>query len=104
MKKLNLRHKIQPASTKLSKPILGVLAVVLIITVYFAIQISSLGATLVDLENNNKKLSDENLKLTSEIMKSGSLSQASEKAEELGFSGPSRVIYLSREDSVAKLP
>ena len=52
----------------------------------------------------NKKLSDENLKLTSEIMKSGSLSQASEKAEELGFSGPSRVIYLSREDSVAKLP
>ena len=90
--------------TKISKSLLAILAVPLIITVFYAIQISSLGAILVNLESKNKSLVDENISLNSEVMKSGSLTSASEKAEELGFSRPSSIIYLNNQESVARLP
>jgi hypothetical protein len=72
--------------------------------VFFTIQISASGAVLADLEQKEGKFLKENDALKRELAKSTSLITIEEQASQIGFAKPERVIYISGEENVAKLP
>ncbi len=81
-----------------------ILAIFVIATVFFAIEASTLGAHLAKLENEEVILIKEQQEYSNQLINSSSLSGMGEKAEQLGFSKPSEVIYISEKEAVAKLP
>jgi cell division protein FtsL len=84
--------------------LLPVLVVFGILTVYVTIEAATSGAKLAELERRAAELSEENQRLSGEIVRSSSLRDLGEKAEEMGFSKPSEVVYISEKEAVAKLP
>lgn len=72
-------------------------------SVFFTIQTSTSGAVLVNLEDNAAILSKENEALKREVSKTTSLRAVEEKASEMGLAKPKLVIYITDEESVAKL-
>lgn len=98
-KEPNILQKL-PAS-----PYLLILAGILfVLVVYLSIQTSSLGATLVNLEEKQSELVKLNRSLSDKLVKTNSLTSADQKAEELGFTKPQNVVYLNKVEPVAKLP
>jgi hypothetical protein len=83
---------------------LPVLVVFGILTVYLTIEAATSGAKLADLERKAIELSAENQKLSNQLVRSSSLKDLGEKAEDMGFSKPSEVVYISEKEAVAKLP
>ena len=81
-----------------------ILVIFVIATVFFAIEASTLGAHLAKLENEEVILIKEQQEYSNQLINSSSLSGMGEKAEQLGFSKPSEVIYISEKEAVAKLP
>jgi hypothetical protein len=81
-----------------------ILAMFIVATVFFAIEASTLGARLVELENEEVILIKEKQEYSNQLINSSSLSGMGEKAEQLGFIKPSDVIYISEKEAVAKLP
>ena len=71
-------------------------------TVLFAIQNATTGSTLLMMEQEERKLAEENVNLKQELMKHSSLTNAREKSEELGFSNSLQLMDLSEETTLAK--
>lgn len=83
---------------------LGFVLFLLVLTVYWTIQASTLGAVLSKLEKDKTSLLLDNRNLESQVTESSSLAEISEKASELGFIKPDKIIYAQTGDIVAKLP
>lgn len=75
-----------------------------LVTVFLTIESVTLGAKLAILEEETRKLARENELLEGELVKASSLSNLGEKAEDMGFQKPGLVLYISKEEAVAKLP
>lgn len=88
------------------KLFLGVIFVVFVIatTVFSAIGASLWGVELHSIEQEIAKIEEENRQLSSEIISKTSLSSLYNKSEELGYSNPEVVIYVTKDTSVAQLP
>jgi hypothetical protein len=81
-----------------------VVALFVVATVFFTIEVSTLGAQLAELEREEANLTKEKQNLSNQLINSSSLSEMGEKAEDLGFKKPSEVVYISEKEAVAKLP
>ena len=92
------------ASFNISMALFPILVIFVIATVFFAIEASTLGARLAELENQEIILNKEKQEYSNQLINSSSLSGMGEKAEQLGFKKPSDVIYISEKEAVAKLP
>jgi hypothetical protein len=88
-----------------SVPITYFIAFVVFISVIVLLNIhtATMGAKLSHLETKEEELIKQKHDLEDQVVRTSSLSKISEKAEELGFSNPSDVVYLTAEDPVAKL-
>ena len=80
------------------------LAVFVISVVVFTIETATSGARLAKLEKEERQLSAENAELSARLVEYSSLTVLEGKSGELGFSTPQKIIYIGREESVAKLP
>lgn len=74
-----------------------------ILAVFLTIFISASGAELTHLEKKEQTLIIENRILLSQSLKSSSLSSLEEKAQELGFISPEKIVYLKAKEPVAQL-
>ena len=72
--------------------------------VYLTIITSAAGAQLSYLEEESKKLNEENTYLKNKLVTATSLSEIELKASELGLKKAEKIIYISQEDTFAKLP
>jgi hypothetical protein len=104
-KRKNQINKRETATSfNISKALLPILALFIIATVFFAIEASTLGAHIAELENEERILIKEKQEYSNQLINSSSLSGMGEKAEQLGFKKPSDVVYISEKEAVAKLP
>lgn len=72
--------------------------------VYSAIQMSSVGARIAELEREEQELILKNSELSDNLVGKTSLLSISENAEKMGFVKPETVIYTEKEEVAAKLP
>lgn len=85
--------------------LLGFLLLLLAVAaVYLTIVTSAAGAQLSYLEEESEKLNEENTYLKNKLVTSTSLSEIEIKAAELGLKKAEKIIYISQEDTFAKLP
>lgn len=84
--------------------LLGLGVIFLITTVFFTIEISTLGAKLNSLQREEARLVNENKRLKDTLVNTTSLTSVEDVAEDLGFGKPDTVLYISEEEAVAKLP
>lgn len=89
---------------KIQFVLLPILTLFVVAIVFFTIEMSTLGAQLVELENEEAKLIKERQEFSVQLIDASSLSEIGEKAEDLGFKKPSSIIYISEKEAVAKLP
>jgi len=80
------------------------IAVFVISVVVFTIETATSGARLAKLEKQEKELSAENAELSTKLVEYSSLTSLENKSNELGFGPPQKILYIGREDGVAKLP
>ena len=80
------------------------LLVCTVITVFFAVEQAAKGSEIAVLENEETTLNKENRELTDKLVQVSSLNEVNKKANELGFTKPTKLIYVSEKESVAKLP
>ena len=99
---INQERKV--AGFNISMALFPILVIFIIATVFFTIDVSTLGAHLAELENQEVILNKEKQEYSNQLINSSSLSGMGEKAEQLGFKKPSDVIYISEKEAVAKLP
>ena len=81
-----------------------ILAGVMVVQVFFAIETATLGANLASLEEKERELAKKNQELSDELVKTTSLSAIGGMAEKLGFFKPQKAIYITGEETVAKAP
>lgn len=91
-------------SNKLPKIFWVVLALFAVGGIYLTISTANAGAKLAYLENLEADGVKENQRLKGELIGLNSLRNLEEKADELGFTRPSRLLYLTEDDAVAKIP
>jgi len=75
----------------------------LILKVFFTIKTASLGAKLANIESKTHVVAERNQDLTYELVNSSSLSRVQDRAGELGFIKPGRIVYIESENPVAKV-
>ena len=71
--------------------------------VFLTIELSTVGAELTNLQEQESRLEGENRFLSEEIARSNSLNSFEETAENLGFVKPEKVIYITSDEGIAKL-
>lgn len=75
-----------------------------LVSVFFSVRASTVGAVLSSLENEKEELLKINSQLEAQVNSSSSLTKYSSEAEDMGFLKPSEVFYLSSDNEVARLP
>ena len=80
------------------------LALFAICNIYFAIQTSASGATISQLEEEESRIIQENQRLAGELIELNSLKDLEKEAEDLGFAKPEKIIYITDDATVAKVP
>lgn len=75
-----------------------------IASVFLTIETATSGAYLAQLEQEEAGLIKEKRMLNGQIVKASSLLSTGKKAQYLGFKKPSRIIYITEKEAVAKLP
>ena len=80
-----------------------VVGIFIIGTVYFTIQVATSGSKLAQLERERMQLTKETQSLSSDLMQQTSLTQIGQRAEEMGFIKPDKIVYLQNQDSVADI-
>ena len=100
LSKIN-KPKLSNKKTTLAWVIFGILAVSFI---FFTIQTSTSGATLSRLEEDKGSILEENQVMRSKFIYLSSLKNLEEQAEKLGFVKPQKIIYISEDEIVAKIP
>lgn len=81
-----------------------ILGILVLATVFVTIETSAAGAELAVLEKEEALLNKERVELKSKIVRSTSLSKISEAAKDLDLKKVSKIIYITEEEIVAKLP
>lgn len=89
---------------KRSAVIWVILVLFAICNIYFAIQTSASGAIISQLEEEESRISQENKRLASELIELDSLKNLEKEAEDLGFAKPGKIIYITGDATVAKVP
>src|SRR5258708_33116673 len=77
--------------------IIVTLGVLLIATVFFAIEASAQGAILVSLENKAADLQSQNQELSDNLVAATSLSQINKEATNMGMARPEKFVYLTQQ-------
>jgi cell division protein FtsL len=80
------------------------IAVFVIANVYFTVEFATSGAEIAALEKKETELAQENNSFSEDLLKSASLNEVAQKANELGFAKPVKIVYLNGKEPVAKLP
>lgn len=80
------------------------LSLLVVANVFLSIDSATSGAEISYLEEQERRLADENNYNSEQLFKSVSLKQVEQQAVGLGFDKPASVVYLNGEESVAKLP
>jgi hypothetical protein len=80
-----------------------VLAVLVIVQVFFTIQTSAMGAELSLYEHKSIELTKENQELKTALVSQSSLSETQEKAQELGYARPSTIVFVKENAPVTAL-
>jgi cell division protein FtsL len=80
------------------------LVIFVIANVYFTVEFATSGAEIAGLEKKEAELTEESNSLSEELLKTTSLNDIAQKAGEMGFAKPTRIVYLNGEEPVAKLP
>lgn len=70
--------------------------------VFFAVQTSSAGADISNIEEEVGRLQKENEELSIKLISSTSLTKLSQESEKLGFKKYENTLYLQKIDSFAK--
>jgi len=83
---------------------LSTFAIFALSAVLITIETVSTGAEMAALEKTNKVLIAQRSELESVYVKSISMGDLQERSLELGFVKPEYMIYLSKNEPVAKLP
>lgn len=76
----------------------------LVFGVFLTIQTATSGAEIAKLESEEERLKEQNQTYKEDILDKSSLKITGEKAGELGFIKPLQIVYLTEEETVAKLP
>jgi hypothetical protein len=103
-KKKAMNKKTEILGIKVPLYFLPILVVFGLFTVYLTIEAATSGARLAELERQAVEIANENQRISGEIVRSSSLKDMGEKAEDMGFVKPTEVVYISEKDAVAKLP
>lgn len=92
-------------SIRISLKLLFVLMLLLFscLQIVYTIHISSGGSKLASLEEEYLELSSKNEELTRYVVSKMSLNSLLESSQNLGFSKPSKIIYISESDAFASL-
>lgn len=85
-------------------PFWVIVGIFLVATVFFTIETATKGAELTRLTLEEKNLLEENRSLSSRLVQVSSLTNLEERAENMGFTKPTKVIYVLEEIQVAKVP
>ena len=80
-----------------------VLAVLVIVQVFFTIQTSAMGAELSMYEHKSIEFTKENQELKTALVNQSSLSETQTKADELGYARPSTVVFVKEKQPVTAL-
>ena len=105
MRRINKKNTV-----KLSrfKPIVSIFVVItlvfMVVIVFLSIHTAAAGAEVAYLEKEEEELIIKTKQLSDRLENYSSLRNASEKADELGFTDPQKIIYASKEETAAKLP
>jgi hypothetical protein len=88
---------------KFNKLYLFVVPVVIFgaIAVFHAVESATQGAKLIALEEKVSKLNKENKDISDKLIQETSLSETQDKVEELGYTKPAQIIYITPEKDVA---
>lgn len=89
---------------KITSFLLVILGILVIATVVLTIETSASGAEMAMLESEEELLKKENKMLKAEIIESTSLSKISKIAQERQLKKATKIIYITEEETVAKLP
>lgn len=73
-------------------------------SIFSTIQTATSGAVISSYEQEEAVLEKENLSLYEELANYSSLLKIENDADELGYKTPERIIYITNEEGVAKLP
>ena len=73
-------------------------------TIFITIEASSSSSVLAHLESEEARLGEESQDLRNYLVKASSLNELGKSAEKLGFVKPEKIVYLGKEEPVAKLP
>lgn len=84
--------------------ITAVLIVLVIVNVFFTVSASASGAELNSIKESQLEITLGNQELTDKITNESSLSVIGKKAEDLGFTKPENIVYVTSIEPVAKLP
>jgi hypothetical protein len=103
MKNIYLTKKVKKRSRTCILLIFGIVAIFIITTIFFAIYGAIVSDKLVVVEIRQDELIKANRLLSSDLVKSDSLSNLSEQTASLGFEKPSNVLYLKEEETVASI-
>lgn len=80
------------------------LCALFVCTIFFAIESTVLGSRLAALEKKGADLANKNTEVSNRLVQSTSLNNVQERSDELGFVKPENIIYITKEDVVARLP
>ena len=95
-KKNNLK-----SNKKIMYSLFVLLCVFVVAGVFMIIEASTKGTKLVQLEKDFEALTLENKSLNQRLVSETSLVDLSKSTESLGFTKPSQILYISKEDVVA---
>lgn len=80
-----------------------ILAVLVIVQVFFTIQTSAMGAELSMYEHRSIELLKENQELKTALVSHSSLSETQAKADELGYARPASIVFVKENAPVTAL-
>jgi hypothetical protein len=78
--------------------------IVLALFVFLTIETATSGATLANLEKKETAFAQENADLQDAIVRASSLNGFEKRSLELGFVKPTKILYITTTEEVAKLP
>ena len=87
----------------LKKIFTPLLIILFVVSVYFAIDVSTEGDVLAKLENTEAQLSKENRELDQRLARQSSLTALIGEAEKRGFLEPEDIIYLRYQEFTANV-
>jgi hypothetical protein len=103
MKNLYLTKKVKKRYGINTIFLFGIAVIFITTTIFFAIYGAIVSDKLVTIEKKQDELTRANRFLSSDLVKSDSLSSLTGKTASLGFEKPSNVIYLREEETVASI-